>query len=346
MIKNNIKKCLVITMISAISIQLLVGCNFNEKQKEVILSQDIRDDIKEEEKESEILKIKAQEYLAQGDYNQAKELYNKVILMDKGNKDLYLEIKDNYISVNRFDDAYEVVKVAIDNNVDTEEMIEISKDIQKSFEVIEYNYTVEIGEKVALPTEGTINLRGESINVPIKWNVDKVDTASKGIFNYEGVNSQYGRVFKASVEVIYKPLTEAEVRNITARAKNALTDVINCLNFDENSMISVDGRTFAISNNFKTRNEVLNHLYPYYTDKIINDFLQNKTFEKDGIFYVVYGQGGLGLSVETDDLVIEQTETTLKAVYTKIIGEDTVRQEFDFIKYKNEWIRSDIRLYS
>lgn len=344
MLKNSATRYLSVFLISFLLIPVLSGCD--SKEKEIVISNDIREDIKVEEKEIETLKYKAQRYLEEENFQEAKNLYDKVILMDKGNKELYLEIKDEYIKKNRFDDAYEIIKVAIDNKVDVEDMQQIAEDIKNNFEVVEYDYIVKQGEECSIPTEGTINVRGEDINVPIHWSNQQVDTSSKGAFEYEGVNEQYGRSFKLKVEVVYKPLTELEVRDITAKAKNVLTNIINCLNFDDSTMISEDGRSFAISNIYKSREDVYNALYDYYTDEAIYSFLDNYTLEKDCTFYIIYGQGGVGLSVLDDNLYIEQTETTLRAIYTKTISDNwTVTQQYDFIKYDNCWIRADITLY-
>lgn len=349
------RKAIKVFLSAAVSVCLLIlileGCNSTtkaeKKEKEIIISSDIKEDIKNEEEEAKTLKYKAKEYLQNRNFEEAKNLYQKVISMDKGNKDLYLEIKDEYINENRLDDAYAVIKSAIDNKVDIDEMQRIAEDIKRNFEVIEYESSVKQDEEVSFPTEGTINVNGEDINVAIEWDKAQIDTSNVGYYAYEGKNDQYGRKFIMNLNVESRPLTEYEVRSITLKAKNALTDIINCLNFDESTMISQDGRTFAISNNYKTRDDVFSALYDYYTDDAIYNFLDNNTIEVDGVFYIVYGQGGIGLSIESDNLYIEQTETTLKAIYTKEISNGlTITQEYNFIKYENSWIRSDITLYS
>lgn len=217
---------------------------------------------------------------------------------------------------------------------------------EKVYEEIILNYSLIQGEEFKLPSEGVINSNGENINIPIIWETESVDTTVVGNYVYKGINEEYNKKFELYLKVDYKPLTELEVRDITAKAKNALTDIINCLNFDESTMIIEGGRSFAISNIYKSREEVYNALYDYYTDDAIYSFLDNYTLEKDSTFYIIYGQGGVGLSVLDDELDIDQTETTLRAVYTKTISDNwTVTQEYDFIKYENCWIRADITLY-
>lgn len=349
--RKPIKVVLSVALSVCLLILILGGCNstakVETKEKEIIISSDIKEDIKNEEEEAKTLKYKAKEYLQNSNFEEAKNLYQKVILMDKGNKDLYLEIKNEYINENRLDDAYAVIKSAIDNKVAVDEMQRVADDIKKNFEIVEYEISVKQDEVVSFPTEGTINVNGEDVTVAIEWDKSQIDTSNVGYFVCEGRNDQYGRTFKMNLNVEYRPLTESEIRNITLKAKNVLTHIVNCLNFDENTMISHDGRTFAISNNYKTREDVFNALYDYYTDDAIYNFLDNYTIEVDGVFYIVYGQGGIGLSIESDNVYIEQTENTLKAVYTKYIYDDlTIRQEYNFIKYEDVWIRSDITLYS
>lgn len=323
---------------------MLAGCT--SKEKEVIISNDIKEDIKVEEEEIKTLKDKAKEYLEDNNFQEAKNLYKKVILMDKSNKDLYLEIKNEYIKKDRLDDAYEIIRIAIDNNVYGEGMQKVLDDIESKFEVVEYNVNIKKNDQYVLPQEGEVNINGEKIAVPITWENKDVDTSNLGEFIYKGMNEQYGRTFIMNIKVEFKPLTEAEVRIITIQAKKVLTDIVSCVNFDASTMIIEEGRSFAISNNYKTKDQVMNALYEYYTDDAIYNFIENQTLEKDGVFYIVFGQGGIGLSIEEDNLSIEQTESTLKAVYTKGIDDNwTITQEYNFIKYDNSWIRSDITLY-
>lgn len=234
------------------------------------------------------------------------------------------------------DTKEETVKNTTDNYVADE----------KLYEEIILNYSLIQGEEFSLPSEEVINVNEENITVPITWENEYVDTTVVGNYVYEGINEEYCRKFELYLKVEYEPLAELEIRNITSQAKDVLTDIINCLNFDDSTMITEGGRTFAVSNIYKSREEVFNALYDYYTDDAIYSFLDNYTLEKDGVFYIIYGQGGVGLSVLDDDLYIEQTETTLKAIYTKSIADNwTVTQEYNFIKYDNCWIRADITLY-
>lgn len=169
-------------IISIVSLVLVVGVagilldQCTPTAKEVVISENVREDIKEEEEEIDVLKRKASEYLEQNNFDEAKRLYDKVILMDKGNKDLYIEIKDEYINYNRLDDAYNIIKMAIDNKVDVDNMNVIATDIKSKFEKVEYNYTIVQGDNYELPAKGIINVNGENISVPIFWNEKGVNT--------------------------------------------------------------------------------------------------------------------------------------------------------------------------
>lgn len=244
------------------------------------------------------------------------------------------------------DDKESVASVSEQLKEETVNNLEESNVDEKVYEEIILNYSLIQGEEFKLPSEGVINSNGENINIPIIWENESLDTTSVGNYIYKGINEEYGKKFELYLNLEYKPLTELEVRDITNKAKNALADIINCLNFDESTMITEGGRSFAISNIYKSREEVYNALYDYYTDDAIYSFLDNYTLEKDSTFYIIYGQGGVGLSVLDDQLDIDQTETTLRAVYTKTISDNwTITQEYDFIKYENCWIRADITLY-
>ena len=92
-------------------------------------------------------------------------------------------------------------------------------------------------------------------------------------FVYEGVNEEYGRSFILNLDVQYKKLTESEIRQMCIEAKKAIDDVIDCRNLDQNKIIEVDGRTFAPSYKYKTRQQIIDSLSNYCTIDTINDLL-------------------------------------------------------------------------
>lgn len=349
-------------IISIVSLFLVVGVagilldQCTPTAKEVVISENVREDIKAEEEEVEVLKRKASEYLKENKFDEAKSLYEKAILMDKGNKDLYIEIKDEYINYNRLDDAYSIIKMAIDNKVDVDNMNEIATDIKSKFQKVEYNYTIVQGDNYELPAEGIINVNGEDISVPIFWNEKEVNTNNTGSFIYEGINEQYGRSFIVNLNVKYRQLTEAEIRDISLKVKNMIDSVIDPKNLDLDNIIeytnldnSIENHSFAPSYKYKTKQQIIDSLSEYCTNDTIYDLIDNYTIEKDGQLYIRCGSFGISseVSVEYDDLEIEQTETTLKAVYSKqgIVSDDVATQTYNFIKYNDSWLLTDFYIY-
>lgn len=343
--KKSIIQILSLFLFGCLTMGMLVGCT--KEEKEIVISDDIREDIKAEEDEVEVLKSKANEYLEQSNFKEAKSLYEKAILMDKGNKDLYIEIKDEYINYNRLDDAYNIVKTAIDNKIDVDNMMKIADSIKSQFDKVEYADSIVQGENYQLPAEGVISVNGEEITVPIYWNDAEVNTSSTGDFVYEGINEQYGRSFSVNLNVKYKNLTEAEVRSMSLAAKTAIDSIILCQNLSPDNIIYENEMTFSTSYKYKTSQEIINALSPYCTNDAIYSFLDKHVIERDGEVYITYGDVGIcvGISVESDAVAIEQTETTLKAIYSKGYGDGIATQTYNFIKYNNSWFLTNVFIY-
>lgn len=345
------KKRTIIQVLSLVLLgSIIIGAveQYTPTAKEVVISSNIRKDIKAEEEEVDFFKRKAKEYLKQSNFEEAKALYEKAILMDETNKDLYIEIKDEYINCNRLDDAYRIIKMAIDNKVDVDNMMTISSDIKSRFDKIEYSHSTIEGQKYELPSEGVININGEDITVPISWTENEVNTNNTGMFVYEGVNEQYGRSFILNLDVQYRILTESEIRQMCIETKKAIDDVIYCENLDQNKIIRVDGRTFAPSYKYKTRQQIIDSLSNYCTIDTINDLLDNDTIDRDGELNICCGNFGepTGLSPEYDNLKVEQTETVLTAVYIKQWSEEEViTQTYKFEKINGSWLLTDYYIY-
>lgn len=349
--RGKIIACLSVGLTISLTTCILV--QGREKNKEILISENIREDIKAEEEEVKVLKDKATEYLKNNNFVEAKSIYEKAILIDKGNKDLYLEIKDEYLKMDRLDDAYYIIKTAIDNKIDVENMKLIADSIKNSFEKIQYSNTVLQGQEFELPSEGLINVNGEDITVPIDWNGTIVNTNTTGNYSYEGTNEQYGRKFKVDLEIKYKPLTEEQVRKMTLNAKNVIEDIIYHGNLNLDILIKGDkGFSYATSDKYKTRQQVFDALYEYCTDEAIYSFLDDKTMEKDGELYLKCGQTGLSsdVSIESDSLQIEQTETEIIATYINRSDYDDIEgpfptQIYRFIKYEDSWILDRVYIY-
>ncbi|MBE6054520.1 MAG: tetratricopeptide repeat protein, partial [Clostridium sartagoforme] len=172
---------------------LLTLFSCNNTSKKITVSEDTINEVSIEE--SEIIKsiAAAEKLLDEGKLQEAKEYFNKAIRIDKTNKDTYLRIKDKYLSINNTDEAYSIIKTAITNNVDTENMKLILKEISSKFELIKLPFTVYQDSNYSLPNEVSINMYDTEISIPITWSTTTVDTSNLGTFTYEGYNDEYGR---------------------------------------------------------------------------------------------------------------------------------------------------------
>lgn len=335
-----------LVLIACLTNGAIIKCG--EKDREIIITENIREDIKAEEEEVEVLKKKAIEYLNQGNFSEVKEIYNKAILMDRGNKDLYLDIKDEYIKRNMLDDAYYIVKTAIDNKIDVDSMKVECENIKNMFEVINYDYTAMQGNNFQLPAEGMINVNGEEITVPIEWNDNLVSTNSLGNYNYDGINEQYGRRFTVNLEVVYKPLSESKIREMTFLAKKNIDDVMFCKNLDLNNSIVIEDRgEWATSYKYTSKQQIIDALYNYCTESSIYEFLDKYTIEVDNKLYLKIGQAGMATQVEVmqDTMKIEQNEDSIYVSYNAEARGVEANSEYTFIKVDGKWLLNKVWLY-
>ena len=178
----------------------LISCV--DSTKKVTVSNNTEEEILVEENISKELINNGKRLLSDGKYDEAMANYNKAIELDKGNKDLYLEIKDSFLEANRFDDAYFIAKEAIANNIDVDNMTQIAKDISEKLQVIKINDKVEQDLEYYLPKNVNATINEKSISLPIKWDYSKADTSNPGIFEYYGYNEEYGRKVQVTLDVI------------------------------------------------------------------------------------------------------------------------------------------------
>lgn len=178
-----------------------------------------------------------------------------------------------------------------------------------------------------------------------------------GSFIYEGINEQYGRSFIVNLNVEYRQLTESEIRDMSLKVKNVIDSVIDTKNLDLDNIIEedihldniIENHSFATSYKYKTKQQIIEVLSEYCTNDTIYDLIDNYTIEKDGQLYIACGNFGISgeVSVEYNDLKIEQTETTLKAIYSKQVGvnDDVATQTYNFIKSNDSWLLTDFYIY-
>lgn len=178
-----------------------MGCT---KDKEIILSNDDNLQLELQEKDaSECIEL-GNNYLKQGKYDNAKKAYENSISKDSANKQNYLEIKDRYVENSRFDDAFYIINLAINNNVDIDNMKNILEEIKKNFEVISLENTVYQDATFSLPEKVDIQVNEEHLEAEVSWNTSNVNTSKVGSLTYEGTIEQYGRTINEKLIVIQK----------------------------------------------------------------------------------------------------------------------------------------------
>lgn len=188
--KNGIIKKLSFFLI-IFTLLTIISCG--NTSKKITISENTENEISVEESETIQSITSGEKLLDEGKFEEAKEYFNKAISFDKTNTDTYLRIKDKYISINKLDEAYNIIKTAISNNVDIESMKSILKEISSKFEVTKLSNSVYQDGIYSLPKEINISLSGNTKSVPINWDNQTVDTSNIGAFTYEGYNDEYGR---------------------------------------------------------------------------------------------------------------------------------------------------------
>lgn len=179
----------------------LGGCVVKDKQ--TIIQNDVKEEVKTEEVEIDNNIQAGNSYLDEGKFEDAKRSYEKAISLEPSNKDTYLRIKDKYIEKERLDDAYYVIKLAMDNNGESDQLKGILEDIKNKFEVITMEKTLFQNNIYNIPKESTFKLNNiEEVTAGIKWNSENIDTSKAGTFTFEGVIEQYGRKVKFILNVL------------------------------------------------------------------------------------------------------------------------------------------------
>lgn len=188
--KKGLIKNLSLLLIIFTSLTLL-SCSNNSKK--ITVSENTEGEVSLEENEIIQSITAGEKLLDECKMQEAKENFNRAIAIDKSNKDTYLRIKDKYLSINKLDEAYNIIKTAISNNVDIENMKLILKEISSKFEVIKLSNSIYQNSSYSLPKEVNINISDTSISIPVTWDNENIDTSNLGTFTYEGYNDEYGR---------------------------------------------------------------------------------------------------------------------------------------------------------
>ena len=196
---KKVKKYGIILIILSLSI-FLYSCT--DSTKKVTLSENTGEDILVEEDEVAESMNTAKKLLSDNQFTEANDLYNKALSLDNTNKDLYIEIKDNLINSNRYEDAYNVVKKAIDNNIDVDNMNKIAKDIASNFQTIQVNYSAYEGSSFTLPSTITTTLDNKEVTLKVAWDNSSVNTKKIGEYSYKGFSEEHFRNIEAKVNIL------------------------------------------------------------------------------------------------------------------------------------------------
>ena len=215
---RKVKKYGIIFIILSLSI-FLYSCT--DSTKKVTLSENTGEDILVEEDEVAEYINTAKKLLSDNQFTEANDLYNKALSLDNKNKDLYIEIKDNLLNSNRYEDAYTVVNKAIDNNVDVDNMNKIAKDIASNFQTIQVNYSAYEGSNFILPTTITTTLDNKEVTRNVAWDNSSVNTKKVGEYSYKGFSQEHFRNIEAKVNILNRKETViGSIKNIyTANGK-------------------------------------------------------------------------------------------------------------------------------
>lgn len=176
------------------------GCG--NKDKTTILSNDVKKEAAMQENEVKKLIEEGSNFLNSEKYDDAKSTFEKAISMDKGNKGAYIEIKNKYMEKQRLDDAYYFIKLAINNNVDIENMKQLLNDIKSKFEVAKMDVNVYQNDNYNLPNKIKIKINNEDKEVDVVWNNKNADTSKLGTVKYEGKIEQYERSAELNLKVM------------------------------------------------------------------------------------------------------------------------------------------------
>ncbi|NFQ04060.1 tetratricopeptide repeat protein [Clostridium sporogenes] len=215
------KKAIISLLLILIFMLSVSGCG--KKEKTSVLTNNVKQ--QEAMKENEIKKFikNGTNFLNEGKYDDAKSSFEKAVSMEKSNKASYIEIKNKYMEKNRLDDAYYFVKLAVNNNVDTENMKKLLSDIKSRFEVTKLYINVYQNNEYKLPDKIKAKINNEDKEVEVIWNNKNVDTSEIGTIKYQGKIEQYDRIAELNLKVIElekEIKKEMKKENNTQKVKN------------------------------------------------------------------------------------------------------------------------------
>lgn len=116
------KKIVFFFSISIVCIWMLLAWGCENKSKEIVLSTNVEMDMKNQQNQIYENINQGDQYLDKNKYEDAKKSYESAISNDKSNKKVYLDIKDSYVKRGMYKDAYYILRLAENNNINDEEI--------------------------------------------------------------------------------------------------------------------------------------------------------------------------------------------------------------------------------
>lgn len=180
---------------------LIGGCK--NKDKEIVLSNNVAKDIQVEENEIEKYIKEGNKFLEEKNYTEARKSYEAAIAKGKNDKKIYMDIKDQYLNKNRYDDAYYIIKLAIENKVDIENMEKVLTSIRDKMESVELSYEIYEGDgSFVLPEEVDITVDNNKVKDYVLWGKENLGISNKpGQYSYNGLTKEYGRNVHVTLNV-------------------------------------------------------------------------------------------------------------------------------------------------
>jgi len=173
-----------------------------------------------------------------GKVNEAKKSFEQAIFLNKGNKETYILIKDEYLNSGRLDDALSILKEGKTNKItDLESLI---KDIKQKFEVSNLKESIYQNETYSFPNKAMIKINDEDINVAVKWNDALIKTNKLGVFVFEGMAEEYERSVKLTLHINPKIISIKEISASTIQGRQYNLPLKVTATFSDQTIKEVD----------------------------------------------------------------------------------------------------------
>ncbi|NLK93867.1 MAG: hypothetical protein GX275_01560 [Clostridiales bacterium] len=193
----NIKKIKILSIISlSFCFFSLAGCKTSDNTtKEITLSTDVLQDLSNEKCDIMDLLQRGNDSLNIKEFVEAKSFFEKALLKNKLDSKTYTSIISSYTNINRFDDAYYFVNLAIDNGVTSDDIQNIKNNILSKFEPIALSSTIVKTSSFSLPNEISILVNNsDTVQSEVTWESNKnIDTKNTGTFTFNGYSNKYNR---------------------------------------------------------------------------------------------------------------------------------------------------------